>query len=81
LAKLNLEESIPIDYSTKEQSAPPELFPAINGYNWEQENHTLHRYQTPKNTWLNSLVQMTLYTLTTGLSPKSECNYSFQIDS
>ena len=49
LAKSNLAESIPIDYSTKEQLAPPELFPVTNGYNWGQENRTRRRYQTPKN--------------------------------
>jgi hypothetical protein len=68
LAKSNLAESIPIDYSTKEQLAPPELFPATNGYNWGQESHTLRRYQTPKNMLLSLLVQMILYTRTTGLS-------------
>jgi hypothetical protein len=68
LAKSNLAESIPIDYSTKEQLAPPELFPATNGYNWGQENRTHHRCQMPKNMLLSLLVQMILYIRTAGLS-------------
>jgi hypothetical protein len=81
LAKSNLAESIPIDYSTKEQLAPPELSHTTNGYNWGQENRTLHRYQIPKNMWLSLLVQMIHYTRTTGLSRESGCNNSFQINS
>ena len=68
LAKSNLAESIPIDYSTKEQLAPPELFPVTNGYNWGQKNRTRRRYQMLKNMLLNLLAQMILYIRTTGLS-------------